>query len=142
MYSIISGYQQVVVSTLCHPFSPLRCGFRLSMMPRSAAEIPCPIRRVRHRHCYRYPVSDMLDRPLICWPLFFIRWRLRHQSRRCRSTNRDTVNVLPTVIPDIVLPRLYRCRPHHTAYLLPSLSFVTLIILHLFFFVPIVSPLY
>ena len=61
----------------------------------------------------------------------------RRQSRqicRCRSAERNTVDVSPPIMPDLVLLRLYRRCPHHTVYLLPSLSSVALIIQHLFFF--------
>ena len=103
------------------------------MLPRSDTEITSLILQERHRHCYRYSVSDTIGRPLLCWPLLFMIWRRIHKRRSRRSTKWDTVDILPPIMPDPVLPCLYCHRPCRTAYLLLSLSSITLTILYMFF---------
>ena len=130
--------------TNSHPphFSSLHCGCQPPLLPRSAAEIPWPIRWARHCCYYRYPVSDIIGRPLLCWPLLCMRCRQIHQSRCFRSVKRDNVDVLTPIIPDVFLLCHYQRRPRRTAYLLPSLSSAALIIPHLFFFSLVLYPCY
>ena len=90
------------------------------------------IRRSIHRHRYHDPASDMLGRPLICWPIFYRRQRQSHKIRHCRSEDWDTVNVFLPKITDIVLPLIYYCRPHNYKYMLTSLSYTSPIIMNIF----------
>ena len=104
------------------------------MLPlsQSATEIPRPIIRMRHCcHCF-YLTSNVLGRTLLCRELFCGRWIWSHQIRRCRSSEWDTVNVLPPNMNDIFLWCLYYIHPRCPAYLLMSLSLTASIIPNLF----------
>ena len=71
---------------------------------------------------------------IICWTLLCMRRRCIHQICRCHSAKWDTVNILSPIMPDPVLPRLYWCCPFCTSYIISSLSYISLVILHLFCF--------
>ena len=105
-------------------FDPLHCGRQPSLLPRSDTEIPCPIQPVRHCRHFRYSASDTLDGALLYHLLISRRQRQRYQSRHCRSTEWDTVDIFLPIIPDLSLLRLYYRRPCRPEYTLLSLSSV------------------
>ena len=70
---------------------------------------------------------------LLCWTLLCGIRRWIRQSRYFRSVKWDTVNILLANIPYLVLLLLYWRHPRSPASLLPSLSYASLIIPHLFF---------
>ena len=79
---------------------------------------------------------------IFCWPLLLCaRWIRIHQIRLCRLAEWDTVDIFPPIVPNLVLPRLYCRCPCCTAYLLPYLSSISLIILHIFCFTHCIASL-
>ena len=114
------------------PLSVAAASRQPPLLPHPAAEIPYPIRQAMHRHRYRYPLSDTLGGPLLCWPLLCMRRIRSHQRRRCCLSKWDTANISLPIMPDLFIPHLYFCFPCRTAYLLLSLSSVALIMPHLF----------
>ena len=70
---------------------------------------------------------------LLCWALLICgRRRRSHQSQRCCSAKGYTVYVSPPIMPNLVLPCIYWRCPRRPAYLISSLSSVSLVILHIF----------
>ena len=90
---------------------------------------------IRSVHCClcRHPAYSTLYGAIIFQPLLCGSRRKSHQSRRFHSAELDTVNVVPHIMPGLVLPCLYYHHQHCTEYLLPSLSSDNLIILHIYF---------
>ena len=104
----------------------------MPLLTWSIAEIPYTIPQSIHRCCCHNPASDTLSWILLYNTILYRKHRSIHQIRHCCSAKWYTINVFSPIIPDLVLLCLYCHFPWHTAYLLPLLSSVILIILHLF----------
>ena len=142
-----------MVSTSCYPVILLSVCANSNILPLSMANashrccrsplLKYRVRygRSRHRCRFRYFASDMLGGMLLCRQLLHERWSWSHRSHCCRSAKWGAVNVFSPNTPALVLLRQYRHRTRRQASLLPSSS-SALTTIRIFFFVPIVWPLY
>ena len=99
---------------------------------QSVAIIPHIIIQQRHSLCCFYPASNIMGRRLLCQILLCRIRRRRKQIHHCHSIKWDTIDNLPTNVPDLVLPHLYRLCHHRTSYMLLFSSIISPIIPHIF----------
>ena len=135
-----------MLSTSCYPFyfTFSLCYFHVFPLSMVAASHRCChspllkycVRYSRSRyHCrFRYLAFDTLGGTDIFWPLLRKRWSWMNQICCCRSAKWDSFNIVSLNTPALILPRLYCFCPCSSAYLLRSLSSVSLAILHIYIF--------
>ena len=92
------------------------------------------VRYGKSRHCrhFGYITFNTLGGTLLYRTLLLKRGSWSHQSRRCRSSKWDAINVSCPNTPALFLPHIYCHRTCRPAYLILYLYSVSLVTLHIF----------